>query len=283
MPKGGFYFDSIVRQPPIDESRLDPADNLEEFRPVSDDDVAWFAAQAKRLEAGGRALLANFGGTSFGDIALVPAPWLKKPRGIRDVEEWYVSTVSRHEYVRKVFEEQCSVAIANLERLHDAVGERVAVLFVSGTDFGTQTGPFISPETYRDLYQPFHRAVNDWVHSHTRWKTFIHSCGSVVKLLPDFIEAGFDVLNPVQCSATGMSAKALKERFGERIVFWGGGVDTQRTLPFGTPEDVRREVRERIATFAPGGGFVFNTIHNVQAKVPVANLRALYDAVKEFG
>jgi hypothetical protein len=283
MPKGGFYFDSIVRQPPIVEERLDPEDNLEEFQPVSADDLAWFAAEARRLEATGRAVFASFGGTAFGDISHVPAPSLKQPKGIRDVEEWYISTVTRRDYVRKVFERQCGIALENLERINAAVGSRVTVVFVSGTDFGTQTGTFISPETYRDLYQPFHRAVNDWVHARTGWKTFIHTCGSVVRLLPDFIEAGFDILNPVQCSAAGMDPRGLKERFGDRIVFWGGGVDTQRTLPFGTPDDVRREVRERIAIFSPGGGFVFNTIHNVQAKVPVENLRALYEAVREFG
>jgi hypothetical protein len=283
MPKGGFYFDSIVRQPPIDEARLDPADNLEEFQPVSADDLAWFAAEARRLEATGRAVLASFGGTAFGDISMVPAPWLKRPKGIRDIEEWYVSTVSRREYVLRVFERQCGIALENLERIRTAVGNRVAVIFVTGTDFGTQVGPFISPDMYRDLFQPFHRAVNDWVHARTGWKTFIHTCGSVIRLLPDFIEAGFDILNPVQCSAAGMDPRDLKDRFGDRIVFWGGGVDTQRTLPFGTPDDVRREVRERIAIFAPGGGFVFNTIHNVQAKVPVENLRALYTAVQEFG
>jgi hypothetical protein len=283
MPKGGFYFDSIVRQPPIDEERLDPVDNLEEFKPVSADDLAWFAAEARRLEATGRAVLASFGGTAFGDISHVPAPSLKHPKGIRDVEEWYVSTVSRREYVREVFERQCAIGLENLRRIYASVGNRVAAVFVTGADFGMQTGPFISPETYRDLYQPFHRTVNDWVHVHTTWKTFIHTCGSVVRLLPDFIEAGFDILNPVQCSAAGMDPRGLKDRFGDRIVFWGGGVDTQRTLPFGTPDDVRREVRERISIFSPGGGFVFNTIHNVQAKVPVGNLRALYEAVREFG
>jgi uroporphyrinogen-III decarboxylase len=153
-------------------------------------------------------------------------------------------------------------------------------VFVTGTDFGTQAGPFIAPAAYRDLYLPFHKLVNDWVHAHTSWKTFIHSCGSVIRLLPDFVEAGVDILNPVQLSAAGMDARDLKRRFGERITFWGGGVDTQRTLPFGTPDEVRREVRERIAILSPGGGFVFNTIHNVQAKVPAENLRALYEAVR---
>jgi len=161
------------------------------------------------------------------------------------------------------------------------VGDRVTAVFITGTDFGTQAGPFISPNSYRRLYQPFHRRVNDWVHAHTTWKTFIHSCGSIVALLPDIVDAGFDILNPVQCSAAGMDPRTLKDRFGERIAFWGGGVDTQRTLPFGTPEEVRREVRKRIAIFGRGGGFVFNTVHNVQANTPVENIVALYEAVQE--
>jgi len=280
MPNGGYYFDSIVRQPPIVEDRLDPADNLEEFQPVPDGDVAWFAAEARRLEAGGRAVLANFGGTSFGDIALVPAPWLKRPKGIRDVEEWYVSTATRREYVRRVFERQCEIALANLERIRAAVGNRAAAIFVTGTDFGTQAGTFIAPEVYRDLFQPFHRAVNDWVHARTEWKTFIHTCGSVVRLLPDFIEAGFDILNPVQCSAAGMDARALKQRFGDRIVFWGGGVDTQRTLPFGTPDDVRREVEENIAIFRQCKGYVVAPCHNLQSITPTENILALYESAR---
>jgi len=283
MPHGGYYFDTIIRQEPIVESRLDPKDNLEEFGPLSAEDLACFESEARRLHATDKAIFANFGGTAFGDIALVPAPWLKHPRGIRDVEEWYISTLTRRDYVYRVFEKQCEIALANLEKVFGAVGNRVSVLFVTGTDFGMQTGPFISPRAYRDLYQPFHKLLNDWVHRHTTWKTFIHSCGSVVDLLPDFIEAGFDVLNPVQCSAKGMDPGELKERFGERITFWGGGVDTQQTLPFGTPEQVRAEVEERIAIFAPGGGFVFNPIHNVQARIPVDNLLALYETVRDKG
>ncbi len=282
MPAGGFYFDSIVRQPPIDENRLDPADNLEEFGPISPADLAHFASQAEALWQSGRAILVNFGGTAFGDIALVPAPWLKHPRGIRDITEWYISTLTRRAYVLAVFERQCEIALANLEKLHAAVGEKVAAVFVSGTDFGTQTAPFISPKTYRELYLPFHRRVNDWIHSHTTWKSFIHSCGSVYRLIPGFIEAGFDILNPVQISAAEMEPGRLKREFGRDLVFWGGGVDTQQVLPFGSPEEVRRAVRESLRIFGAGGGYVFNTVHNVQAGVPVENLRALYDAYKEY-
>jgi hypothetical protein len=284
MPEGGWYFDSIIRQPPIDYDSLNVEDNLEEFGPISEGDLEYFRREAERLHTEtDKAILANFGGTAFGDIALVPAPWLKHPRGIRDVEEWYISTVTRRDYVYEVFECQCDIALANLNRLHEAVGDRVAAVFVTGTDFGMQTGPFISPKSYRELFQPFHKRVNDWVHTRTSWKTFIHSCGSVWALIPDFIESGFDILNPVQCSASQMDPWELKREFGDRLTFWGGGVDTQHTLPFGTPEQVRDEVRERIKAFGPGGGFVFNTIHNVQPNTPTENVLALYETQRETG
>jgi hypothetical protein len=282
MPKGGYYFDTIVRQEPIDDATLKVEDNLQEFAPISDGELQHFATTADRLyRETDKAILANFGGTAFGDIALVPVPWVKYPKGIRDIAEWYMATAARFDFVYEVFRRQCEIALANLKRIHDAVGDRVSVVFITGTDFGTQNGPFISPAAYRKLFQPFHRRVNDWVHENTTWKTFIHSCGSVVALLDDFIAAGFDILNPVQCSACGMAPQTLKERFGARITFWGGGVDTQKTLPFGTPEQVREEVLQRIKSFNQGGGFVFNPVHNVQSKTPAENLVAMYDAIKE--
>ncbi len=284
MPFGGFYFDAIVRQPPIDDDKLNIEDNLEEFGPISETDLNYLKTNAERLYTQtDKGIMGAFGGTSFGDIAFVPATWLKHPKGIRDIQEWYISTSLRRDYVYKVFERQCEIALANLEKIHAVVGEKVCGVFVTGTDFGTQSGPFISPQAYRDLFQPFHRAINQWVHKNTTWKSYIHSCGSIMALLNDFLDAGFDILNPVQCSATDMAPADLKRKFGERITFWGGGVDTQRTLPFGTPEQVRAEVKERIKTFGPGGGFIFNTIHNVQAKTPVENLVALYEAVRDFG
>jgi uroporphyrinogen-III decarboxylase len=172
--------------------------------------------------------------------------------------------------------------LENLPRLYQAVGDRIAAVYMSGTDFGMQTGSFISPKAYRELYKPFQKQLNDWVHKHTKWKCFIHSCGSIVNLMPDLIEAGFEVFNPVQTSAAGMDPVTLKARFGDQVTFWGGGVDTQQVLPFGTPGEVRAQVRERMQVFGPGGGFVFNPSHNVQARVTVENLLALYQAVKEF-
>jgi len=282
MPTGGFYFDALVRQHKIDDNKLDPAHNLEEFKTISDEELDYYELEAERLFQTGKAILGNFGGTGFGDIALVPGIQLRDPKGIRDITEWYISTVTRRDYVWKVFEKQCEVGLENLRRIHKRIGEKISVLFVTGTDFGTQNGPFISPKAYRDLYQPFHKTINDWVHQHTTWRTFIHSCGSVVKLYPDFIESGFDIINPVQTSAKGMAPEVLADQFGDLVTFWGGGVDTQHTLPFGTPEEVKAQVRERMRIFGTGGGFVFNPIHNVQAGVPVENLMALYDAVGEF-
>jgi hypothetical protein len=282
MPKDGFFFDTIVRQEPIDEDRLDPADNLEEFGPVSSGDLEYFAVEAERAAATGRAVMATFGGTGFGDIALVPAPFLKHPKGIRDIEEWYISTATRQDYVHRVFEGQTEIALANLARVKDAVGGRVDAVFVCGTDFGTQQSQFCSVETFRKLYFPYYKMVNDWVHKNTGWKTFKHSCGAVEPLIESFIEAGFDILNPVQVTAAGMDAARLKQLYGERIVFWGGGVDTQTTFAFGTPAEVREQVLRRLEVLAPGGGFVFNAVHNIQANTPIANIVAMIEAVKEF-
>jgi hypothetical protein len=285
MPKNGWYFDAIPRQRPVDYDNLDPADNTEEFDAISDADLEYFRVEAERLYTeSDRAIFADFGGTGFGDIALVPAAWRRlPPKGIRAVEDWYMATAAEPDYVYAVFERQCEIALANLEKLYAAVGNRISIIFVTGTDFGTQRGPFISPGAYRKLYQPFHRQVNDWVHSHTTWKTFIHSCGSVLALIPDFLDAGFDIMNPVQCSAALMDPHELKRQFGERVTFWGGGVDTQHTLPNGIPDAVRAQVAERIRIFGPGGGYVFNTIHNVQPLTPIENLLAMYETVRECG
>jgi uroporphyrinogen-III decarboxylase len=207
---------------------------------------------------------------------------MKHPKGIRDVAEWYMSTTSRRDYVHQIFSRQAEIAVCNLRRIHAAVGNAVDVVFLCGTDFGTQTSSFCSVGTFRNLYFPYYKQVNDWIHANTTWRCFKHSCGSVEKFIPSMMESGFDVLNPVQCSATGMAAEELKAKYGERLTFWGGGVDTQHALPFGSPAEVRAQVLERCRTFGPGGGFVFNSIHNIQARTPVENILAMLNAVREY-
>jgi len=282
MPKGFHFFDTIIRQEPLDDETLRLDDNLEEFEPLSEADLDGMAADALAARATGRAVIASVGGTALGDIALVPAPFLKHPRGIRDVAEWYMSLKSRRAFIRRLYARQTEIALANLERVHRRVGDTVDVVFLCGTDFGTQTSSFCSVETFRELWLPYYKQLCDWIHGHTSWKVFKHSCGSVERFFDSFVDAGFDIANPVQCSARGMEPEHLKAKYGDRLVFWGGGVDTQKTLPFGTPAEVREQVLRRCDIFAPGGGFVFNTIHNIQAETPVANIVAMFDAVHEF-
>jgi hypothetical protein len=282
MPNGGFYFDAISRQGPLDEASLDPADNAEEFTLLTDADIAHVKREAERVSATGKAVMFVVGDTGFGDIAFVPGLKLKHPRGIRDVQEWYMSLSLRPDYLYEVFELQCEAGIANLRAVHAACGDAISVVYVTGTDFGAQDRPFISPKLYRDLFKPFHKRVNDWIHENTSWRSFMHSDGAMWKLLDDVVDAGFDILNPVQTSAADMNPVRLKETYGDRLTFWGGGVETQSTLPFGTPEEIRAQVKDRLRIFAPGGGYVFTTIHNLQARVPVENIVALYEAVNDY-
>jgi hypothetical protein len=282
MPQSSFFFDTIIRQEEIDDDHLNPDDNLEEFGPLSEPDLAHFRAAVAWGVATGRAVIVAIGGTGFGDIAQVPAPSLPHPKGIRDITEWYVSLVARRDYVQAVFARQCEIALGRLQQLHAAVGDAIDIIYLCGTDFGTQTSRFCSVETFDGLWAPYYRRINDWIHTHTTWRTMKHTCGAVEPLLSRLIEVGFDIFNPVQCSAEGMEPHTLKQRYGDRLVFYGGGVNTQRTLPFGTPAEVRAEVLERCRIFSRGGGYIFNAIHCVQANTPVENVVAMLDAVKEF-
>ena len=282
MPQGGFYFDSIVRQEPIDESRLDPREWVEQSYSLYTEEELRFLEQTSLTwyESSDYSLVGNFWGAGFGDIALVPGPSVLHPKGIRDPEEWYVSSILRKDYVKEIFHLQLELQMKNLQMYRQAVGDRVDVVVMSGTDFGSQNGPFISPDAYREIYKPLHKQMNDWVHANTRWKTFYHTCGSIVAFLDDFAEAGIDILNPVQISAAGMSPEILKRKYGSRFVFWGGAVDAQHTLSFGTPDQVREEASRNAEVFSRGGGFVFTNVHNIQATVPTENLIALFEAAR---
>jgi hypothetical protein len=282
MPKGGFYFDSIIRQVQINDEELDPEDNLEEFKYINQSDLDYYKANLETAASKGRAVSVNFGGTALGDIALVPAPFLKHPKGIRDVEEWYISTITRCDYIHEVFEKQTDIALENIRRFNSAMGDLVDIIFICGADFGTQNSTFCSENTFSELYMPYYKKINDWIHKNTAWKTFKHSCGAIEPFMKLFIEAGFDIINPVQCSAKGMDPKVLKDRYGDKLVFWGGGVDTQWVLPFGTIEEIKLQVLERCKIFSQNGGFVFTAIHNVQANTPVENIAAMIEAIKEF-
>ena len=284
MPKGGFYFDPIVRQDPIDEDHLDVQGNLDDFQVLSDELVAETGAEVERIASTtDYGIFLRFPYTWFGDPGMVPGPGLKHPRGIRDPEEWLISHVTRARFLDEVYGHEVDIAIRNLELLAPVLGDRVDVVKVCSTDFGTQRGPMISRQVYRDIYSPHYRRLNAAIHRLTSWKTFKHCCGSIYELIPDMIDDGFDILNPVQASADHMDPRTLKREFGDDLVLWGGGVDTQRTLPFGTPDEVYRQVRERIDILNAGGGYVFSPEHNIQANVPVENVLAMYRAVRDSG
>jgi len=282
MPKGGYYFDVLIRQEKIDEKNLNPEEWVKQQCSIFSDEVLrYLEEKADDLYKNTNlSIVGEFIDASFGDIALVPGPSIKYPKGIRDPKDWYLAHIDHPEYIKGIFELQCEIALKNLELSYQAVGDKIDVIMLSGTDFGTQKGPFISPDMYREFYKPFHKKVNDWVHKNTPWKTFYHSCGSIVAFLDDFIEAGVDILNPVQTSAKDMDPKMLREKYGDKLSFWGGGVDTQRTLPFGTSDEVKQEIKTRCQIFGKDGGFVFCAIHNIQSKVPVENLIAMFEALE---
>ena len=282
MPVSGFFFDTIIRQEPLDEANLNVEDNLEEFGVFDEADIKYWTSQANLAAKTDKAVLANFGGTSLGDIALVPAPFLTHPKGIRDVTEWYMSTVLRQDYLHQIFTEQTNIALHNLETALGILGDSIDVVFICGTDFGTQDSQFCSAEDFNELYAPYYKKMNNWIHSHTSWKTFKHCCGSIDPLLPSMIEAGFDIINPVQINALNMDASMLKNKYGDQVTFWGGGIDTQKVLPFGTPDEVKNQVLDQCEILSRDGGFVFNTVHNIQANVPLENVIAMLDAIREF-
>ncbi len=282
MPKASFFFDAVIRQDSIDESKLNPEDNLEEFNPISDEDLAYWKDAVKRVKNKDKAIIANMGGTALGDIALVPGLNLKHPKGIRDIAEWYMSIIMRPDYIHTIFEKQTDIAMGNLQKFHETAGNDIDVLFMCGTDFGTQDSQFCSVETFDEVYLPYYKKMNDWIHQNTTWKTFKHSCGAVEPLLNSLINAGFDIINPVQIAAKGMDPQYLKNTYGDRLTFWGGGVDTQKVLAFGTVEDVKKQVKRQCDIFSVNGGFVFNTVHNIQANVPTENIIAMVDTIKSF-
>jgi hypothetical protein len=282
MPKSGYFFDALDRQKPIDESKLTADDNLEEFTHITETEIAYWKDQVTSLKDDSRVVVASLGGTALGDIALVPAINLKNPKGIRGVEEWYISTLIREDLIKEIYDRQTDIAIENLRLVSEVIGNKIDVVFTCGTDFGTQNSTFCSPETYDRVWLPYYRKVNDWIHQNTNWKTFKHSCGAVESLMSHFIESGFDIINPVQINASGMDPKKLKEKYGDKLVFWGGGVDTQGAFAFGTPSQVKDQVKMQCEILNKDGGFVFNTIHNIQANVPFENVVAMLEALEEL-
>lgn len=283
MPQSGHYFDLITRQKgKLDTKNLNPDDNLEEFEPISDDDLAHLKAQVDHALTTNRAIVANVGVVPFVDVGLIQGPTLKDPKGIRSLADWLVATIKQQDYLHEVFDRQSDLAVANLRRIHDTVGNNIDVLYLCGYDFGTQVSTFCSADTFRTLFMPYYQKVTGWIHDNTTWKVFKHTDGAIEPFMSLFIESGIDILNPIQWTAKNMDPQHIKDTYGDELVFWGAGIDTQKTMPYGTPADVREEVLRMCVIFAEGGGYVFNSVHNIVPQSPTANLVAMFEAVKEF-
>ena len=200
---------------------------------------------------------------------------------LRRIDNFLMDLVVDQANVERLLDALLELHFDTLDKTITAVGD-VADVIRFGDDLGMDSGPLMSPETYRAIFKPRLAALNAHVHERSSLKTFLHSCGSIHRLLPDLIEAGVDIINPVQISAHDMEPAKLKADFGADVTFWGGGADTRRVLPRGTPQEVKDHVRRNIEAFAPGGGFVFATAHNMLPDVPPVNIVAMYEAVVEY-
>jgi uroporphyrinogen decarboxylase len=239
---------------------------------ISDDDLKFLEMRARGLyENTDFAIMANYGGNI-----------LEAGNTLRGFTRFMMDLAKGGAFVEDLIGGIVETQLSNLSLYLEAVGKYVQIIQF-GDDLGMQDRPIMSRSMYQKYLMPGHQKLFQHVHHNSNCAVFIHSCGSIYPLIPDLIAAGIDILNPVQTSAKNMDPKQLKDEFGNQITFWGGGCDTQRVLPFATPDEVAQHVRERIEIFAPGGGFVFNSIHNIQADVPPENIVAMFDTALEFG
>ncbi len=264
MPRGGFYFDRLDKYPGA--AHADPA--ALDLPRLSNEILDHLHAQAE----------AYYQNTDKAiTVALGPPYELFFGLGTGDFQSWMITLATEPDYVRALYGRLVEAWIENLRLLNDAVGDRVQIIQFND-DLGTQDAPFLSVAMFRELVMPFYKQGLDWIHQNTEKKVFMHNDGAIFDFLPTLIEMGVDILNPVQTTAKGMDPVKLKREFGDRLVFWGGACDCQGTLAFGTPRQVAAEVEETIRVLAPGGGYVFAPVHNIQARVPPENVIALFDA-----
>ncbi len=266
MPHGGFYFDRLETYPGASHTPVD------DVNPplLTDEQCEHYRLQSEAL----------FQNTDFAVVAPLGPPYeLFYGLGTGDFENWMVTLAMEPDYVHALFEKLVDVWIENLKLFHQAVGDNVQIIQICD-DFGTQNSPFVSVNMFRNLIMPHYKRGLDWVHANTKAKVLLHSDGALFPLIPSIIEMGVDILNPIQTSAAGMDALELKREFGDKVTFWGGSLDCQETLPFGTVEEITAEVHEHVHALSPGGGYVFASVHNIQQSIPPENVVAMFDAVK---
>lgn len=218
--------------------------------------------------------------TDHAVVLNMPGGIVHQAQFLRGFEDWFADLVADPGFFHALMEKLADLWIEMARDELEAVGDNVDICFY-GDDMAFQDGPMMSMDHYRRMIKPHHQRLFGYIRSRTGAKIVYHTCGSVMHLIPDLLEMGVDALNPVQVSAKGMDSRTLKREFGKEISFWGA-VDTQRVLPFGSPQDVAAEVRRRIDDLAAGGGYVLCAVHNIQADVPPANICAMYDTAREY-
>ena len=276
MPKNGFYFDDLGfnKGEGIDPKKFKPACT------IPDEHLKIFARYGKHLyDNTDYALLGWGGGVCFLGLSLITERTSNVTMGMPN--EWMMMLMTEKETCHEMMDKSVEASISCLKLLNEALGDYCFAWGIGADDSGTQRGEFLNPDLWVEMIKPHYTRLCSWIHKNTRMKTFLHSCGSVYRLIPHFIEAGVDILNPIQTSAANMEPARLKREFGSRLVFWGGGCDTQHVLPNATPAQVREHVRERVAILGSGGGFVFNQVHNIQCNVPAENIMAMLEAAHE--
>jgi uroporphyrinogen decarboxylase len=201
---------------------------------------------------------------------------------MRGLENLFMDMMERPEVFDAIIDKTLEFWLDWFRLFLDEVGDVVDIIMI-GDDLSGQNGPLFSPRIYRSVVKPRQRRLVEYIRSRSRAKIWYHSCGSVIEYIPDLLENGIDILNPVQITARDMDPAVLKDRFGDRLSFWGGGIDCQHVLPRASPEVVREHIRRNIEAFKPGGGYVFNNVHNIQGDVHPENVLAMFDAAREFG
>lgn len=284
MPKGATFFDQIVfpylEDYPDNYKEIDKAMNRVLWQSLahspwdsSEDPKFWQKLREKALylkQNTDKALMIVCGCNLF--------EW---GTFLRRMDNFLMDIYADQENVERLLDVLMEKHLQTLEKVCESVGDVVDILRF-GDDLGMDSGPFMSPDKYKEIFKPRHSMLCDYVHKHSHMKTFLHSCGSIHALMPHLIEAGYDIINPVQTTVFNMEAERLKKDFGKDITFWGGGVNTRSILNRGTPQQVKDDVRRNIEILLPGGGFVFNTIHNILPDVPPQNIMAMFEAIDEY-
>ncbi len=286
FPEGGGYYCDVTDRSDraTDPFSVSPEEWVyQTYAPLSDEDLRFLEKESERLY--NETEFSILGDTVFGGLGgpiLIHGPHIPQPKGIRSVEDWYMALLERPDYIKQIHSVQTELGIENLKRYKEAVGDRIDIIRLSGTDFGGQNGLLFSRKLYGELFKPYHEKIIRWVHENTNWKTYFHSCGSVHDLIPDFIDIGLDILNPLQQTATGMDMHTLYREFGGKIMFFGGGASTQSVLAFGSREDVRDIVRRNIELAKQYGGYFFCCDHNIQAQTPVDNIMEMLQVFRDL-